>query len=121
MNGMLIVEDDDSVSDLLRQAVPRFFKGPVFFAASGEEALALWQRNRDQISVLFSDLTMPGVSGEALASRIVLDNPKLKVIISSGRPIDQRQVERTIGHKVSMLSKPYNLSALKECCTQLSL
>ena len=49
------------------------------------EALRVWERNRDAIEVLFTDIVMPeGINGRALSARIRAERPRLPVIFTSG-------------------------------------
>jgi two-component system cell cycle sensor histidine kinase/response regulator CckA len=57
----------------------------VLEAANGNEALEIWKYQRYVIQLLLTDMVMPGgISGKELAERMLKENPKLKVIYSSG-------------------------------------
>ena len=54
-------------------------------AANGDEALELWQKQHQVVSLLLTDMVMPGdLSGRELAERLRRDQPLLKVIFMSG-------------------------------------
>ncbi len=54
-------------------------------ASNAPDAIELWQKHRDEISLLFTDIVMPGgLNGRELAERLRADRPALKVIYCSG-------------------------------------
>jgi CheY-like chemotaxis protein len=55
----------------------------VFTADTGAEALAVLAKNRD-MSVVFTDVVMPGMSGLELAHRASRLFPNLHVVLTSG-------------------------------------
>src|SRR5690349_792080 len=84
-NSVLIVEDDDSLRPLIVRVLTANGFVPLC-AATGEEALRLWEDTCKGVPVAIVDLTLPGeISGEALVQRLVIDNPNLSVVITSGR------------------------------------
>ncbi|MGC2083721.1 MAG: response regulator [Bradyrhizobium sp.] len=56
----------------------------VIRASSGSEALELLQRN-DSISILITEINMPGMDGHELAERATHVRPALKILQLSGR------------------------------------
>ncbi len=81
---ILLVEDEAQV----RRTVGLFLRKlgyAVLEAANGLEAIKVWQDHHQTISLLFSDMVMPGsISGLDLAQALRKEKPSLKVIISSG-------------------------------------
>ena len=81
---VLLVEDED----IVRRPIGIYLRKlgyQVLEAANGNEALALWREQRDQIDLLYTDMVMPeGLTGLELAQRLVLEKPSLRIIISSG-------------------------------------
>ncbi|MDF3058328.1 MAG: multi-sensor hybrid histidine kinase [Rariglobus sp.] len=84
LETLLLVEDEPNVREFA-VAVLGSHGYRVLQAASGVEALEVWQRHQSRISLLVTDLVMPdGLSGHALALRLRKDKPELKVVITSG-------------------------------------
>jgi CheY-like chemotaxis protein len=69
----LFVEDDHFVLKFLKQVMPEFVQGPLYFAKSAEEALGIWREHNDTIEVLFTDLSLPGMSGEQRVVTLVFN------------------------------------------------
>jgi two-component system, cell cycle response regulator CpdR len=78
----LIVDDDDGVLETTAQILLDlgYF---VLTAHHGLEALAALQKN-SKISVLLTDIQMPGMGGEQLAEIAAALRPGIKVIFTSG-------------------------------------
>ncbi|MBI5772019.1 MAG: PAS domain S-box protein [Verrucomicrobia bacterium] len=81
---VLLVEDEPSVRAVTRLLLKsRGYR--VLEASDGASALALWADNRHDISLLLTDLVMPGgLSGRELGQRLEDDRPGLRVIYISG-------------------------------------
>lgn len=81
---VLLVEDDPSVSALIRLTLQN--AGYRILAAdTGRSALALWEENGARVNLLLTDLVMPdGVSGSDLADRLTARRPRLPVVFTSG-------------------------------------
>jgi nitrogen-specific signal transduction histidine kinase/CheY-like chemotaxis protein len=80
---ILLVEDEEGVRRLLKHVLAREGYN-VLEAASGPEALGLYQQLRRPVDLLLTDIVMPRMSGRELAERMVNLQPGLKVIFMSG-------------------------------------
>ena len=109
---ILVVEDEASVRMLVAGLLKRYgYK--VLEASTGKDALGVWQNHRAQINLLLTDLIMPdGMTGLELATVLQAENPRLKVILTSGYSPDLAGEfgKQLNGH--SFLAKPYNPKAL---------
>ncbi|HEV7671472.1 MAG TPA: ATP-binding protein [Thermoanaerobaculia bacterium] len=80
---ILLVEDEDKVREVLRRILEgRGYR--VLVAASGAEATELAARSAEPIDLLLTDLTMPGLKGTEIATRLSADRPELRVLYMSG-------------------------------------
>jgi CheY-like chemotaxis protein len=79
---ILVVEDELGMRELVASTLERAGHD-VTAAASGQEALALWTRERDW-DLLLTDVVMPGLSGTQLAEQLAEDRPDLPVLYMSG-------------------------------------
>jgi two-component system cell cycle response regulator CpdR len=80
---VLVVDDDANVLDVIASMLEDL-GCEVVCAASGAEALATLASN-EKISILITDINMPGMDGHELAERAVRIRPALKVLQLSGR------------------------------------
>ncbi|HSH95678.1 MAG TPA: ATP-binding protein, partial [Roseimicrobium sp.] len=111
---ILLVEDEDAVRDLA-SAVLGKYGYRVLQAATGEEALAVWKRHSSRISLLLTDMVMPGdLNGWELAQQLLDVDPALKVIYTSGYSDDMTGNIFDIPGKIIFLQKPYRPAKLAQ-------
>ncbi len=108
-NERILVVDDEP--ELLELALD-FLQSQgyrVLTAGNGRQALELLENNPD-ISLLFSDVIMPGgISGFDLAQRAKAIHPDLKVLLTSGHT---KKAGDHMREEFELLVKPYSLEAL---------
>jgi CheY-like chemotaxis protein len=103
---ILLVEDARSVrhatASVLRQLGYR-----VVEAGNSQEALTLWQEEREKVDLLLTDMVMPGeMNGQELAERLRLDRPSLKCLLVSGYSRDLVDQNAPLQQGVAFLAKP---------------
>ena len=79
---VLVVEDEERVRAFAVDAL-RDLGYTVAHAANGEEALGILAAGRT-VSLLFTDVVMPGITGRELADRAKADWPGLRVLYTTG-------------------------------------
>jgi len=111
---ILLVEDEEAVRDLTRQALER--NGyHVIAAATPAEALELAADAR--YDLLLTDVVMPQMRGGELARRLGRDRPGLKTLFMSGYP----DGEALLGEEgpTAFLQKPFSLDELARTVREL--
>jgi signal transduction histidine kinase/ActR/RegA family two-component response regulator/HAMP domain-containing protein len=109
---ILIVEDEpilrSMARDILEECGYRILE-----ASSGKEALDVWNQRADEIDLLLTDMVMPdGISGADLVERLQINQPRLKVVFTSGytaNEVNEKMLGRT---RASFLAKPYTHTEL---------
>ena len=109
-----MVEDEPALRELVREILEK--KGyRVLDAATGVEALKIWEGHKDTIDLLLTDMMMPeGVNGRELAERVLQERSDLKVIYSSGYSLDVVSTGPAIKEGMNFLQKPYDPETLAQ-------
>jgi CheY-like chemotaxis protein len=111
---ILLVEDDSSLCIAVRNALSRLGYR-VLEASTGINALEIWKQHRDEIHLLLTDMVMPdGMNGKELAQRLLQENPKLKVVYTSGYSADIAGKDFLLEDGVNFLPKPFELHKLAQ-------
>jgi two-component system cell cycle sensor histidine kinase/response regulator CckA len=109
---VLVVEDDAAVRALTRTILERAGYR-VLDAPAPSEAEALFDQHRDLISLLVTDVIMPGSSGPKLFERLARQRPGLKVLYVSGYTDDTIVHQGQLDPGIEFLEKPFTANALK--------
>ena len=111
---ILLVEDELALRTSLRTTLTRLGYR-VLEASTGDDALDVWQQHRDEIHLLLTDMVMPGsTTGKELADRLLEQNPRLKVIYTSGYSAEIADKELTLEEGVNFLTKPFVVHQLAQ-------
>jgi PAS domain S-box-containing protein len=112
---LLLVEDEPSVRRSLCQILG-ILGYTVLEAADSRQALEIWKTKGDGVSLLFTDMVMPGpMNGLELAEHLLGERPDLRVIISSGYSDAITREGMPDNPRIVYLSKPYDLQSLGSC------
>lgn len=103
---ILLVEDEALIQEIMADSLGE--EGfDVIRAATGDEAIAILDREGGALDALITDFHMPGeATGADVAAAVRARHPRMPVIIASGRPdVRRRAWEHDFGYR--FLSKPY--------------
>jgi signal transduction histidine kinase/DNA-binding response OmpR family regulator len=105
---ILVVEDNEDALKMVCELL-MIIGHQVHGVPTAEEALGVLAANR--FDVLFTDVTLPGMSGIDLARKVVSEMPGLKIIFSSGYGA---VASGDLGFQATSLPKPYSLEKLQQ-------
>jgi len=107
---ILVVEDEDRVRALSIEAVKEL--GYTAVEASGpSDALRILEANQ-RITLLFTDIVMPGMSGRQLAEVALKRWPDLKVLYTTGYPRNAIMHNGMLEAGTNVLTKPFTVEEL---------
>ncbi len=110
---IMVVEDEEEVRALaVRVLDENGYKA--YAAASAEEALALFEREKGDFDLLFSDVVLPGKSGLELAEEMTARNPRLRLLMCSGYADHKSQWPLIKKRGMPFLQKPFAVTDLLE-------
>jgi two-component system cell cycle sensor histidine kinase/response regulator CckA len=104
---ILLVDDEAPLLDLLKRYLERLGY-EVDSCLTPDEALALFETDPARYSLVLTDLTLPGMSGDAMLARMRERFPKVRAIVASGYPYEPRN------KRTKALQKPFLPKMLAE-------
>ena len=110
---ILVVEDQPEVRTYVANTL-KGFGYRVLRAENAGEALLIFEREKDQIDLLLTDIVMPTVNGLELLERLRAIQPELKALLMSGYA-EEHPVPGPDGRRPdSLISKPFRPDELGE-------
>ncbi|MEA5601642.1 response regulator [Nostoc sp. UHCC 0252] len=108
---ILVVDDEDSILEVTQTWLEKnAYK--VIVASDGIDAIALYTKYQQEISVVLVDMMMPGMDGPTTINVLRKINPNIKIIGVSGLACNHEMI-KILGNSVKiLLSKPYTPSDL---------
>ncbi len=108
---ILLVEDDDAVRDLARMVLDRAGY-TILTASNGAEAVALVEREGNDIDLAILDVVMPQMGGREAYERMRKIQPGLKVLFASGYSAGGIHTNFMIDSSFNLIQKPFSQRAL---------
>lgn len=109
---ILVVEDYDA----LRVLVTRVLAAEGHRVEAVATAASAWERLVDEpFDLLLTDHDVPGGDGTHIARQAVARQPGLRVLLVSGRPRDELDLEVPGAAAVRFLQKPFGIDELARC------
>jgi two-component system cell cycle sensor histidine kinase/response regulator CckA len=107
---ILVVEDEESLREFIELVLSR--RGyRVLAAPDAAQALSLSQGYSSKIDLLLTDITLPGLDGRELASRLMLQRPDLQALLMTGYAHPQVLEEMEKGG-INCVLKPFGSDEL---------
>ena len=111
-NGTILIVDDEEDVRIASQLILEETGFNVMTAHDGRHGLEVFKAQRNNITAVLLDLTMPHMNGEQLFQKIRHFSPSVPVILSSGYT-EEDALKRFTGSGISaFIQKPYQVDAL---------
>jgi two-component system cell cycle sensor histidine kinase/response regulator CckA len=108
---ILLVDDEDMIIDVSRQLLERLGY-TVLSAASGREAIEIYKKHLDEISLIIIDMIMPDLNGGETYDELKTIDPDIKVLLASGYSLDG-QAQNILDRGCNgFIQKPFNIKKL---------
>jgi two-component system cell cycle sensor histidine kinase/response regulator CckA len=103
---ILLVEDEEMVRNLSKKILTESGY-TVITAASGRQALSVYESGEHKIDLLVTDVVMPGMGGRELAEALLEHLPGLRVLFTSGYTDDAVTRHGVIKIDTHFMQKPF--------------
>jgi len=108
---ILVVEDEPTVLEMVGHMLEELGYRALK-ARNGEEALVAYDRHRDGIVLVLTDIVMPGMDGIQVFRALRTEHPDVKVAAMTGYPLDDEGDDLLSEGFVAWVQKPLDLGAL---------
>jgi len=110
---VLVIDDEEEIRDVV-QAVLESRGARVLTAGDGSQGLECFRKHADEVDVVLLDMTMPGLSGDAVFREILSIRPDARVLMSSGYSEQATRAQVDNRRVAGFVPKPYTAQALVE-------
>jgi two-component system cell cycle sensor histidine kinase/response regulator CckA len=104
---ILVAEDHEGLREIARETLSNHGY-QVLLAVDGEQAVQMFQSQRDQIDLVLLDVVLPKLSGPEAYLRICRENPEVPVIFATGYSPDIALLGRVQAQGLPVIQKPYS-------------
>ena len=113
-SGTVLLAEDERQVRLVAKTLLESLGFKVIEAANGLNALELYRKNSETVTLVLTDMGMPVMDGYELFRELNKLDPSLPVIISSGFSDDAITSKISCENIAGLLSKPYKFEQLRE-------
>jgi PAS domain S-box-containing protein len=116
--GVLLVDDEEILRDIGRSILTDLGYR-TFVAADGAQALEIYAREQQHISLVILDMVMPKMGGRETLIQLRAKFPEVRVLMASGFQREGAAAELAALGASGFLQKPYSMSALSRAVAGL--
>jgi len=113
-NGTILLVEDDAALRKLTVHLLQSFGYRVLEAEDAASALALSEREGEDVALLLTDVVLPKISGRALAGILLEKRPTIRVLFTSGYTGQNYEGHARLDENCHFLPKPYTRTSLAE-------
>jgi PAS domain S-box-containing protein len=106
-NETILVAEDDASLRTLTKLVLETYGYTVVSAENGEEAITKFMESRENISLALLDMIMPKKNGKEVSEAILKENPRIKVLFTSGYTMDIIKTRELTENGFDIILKPF--------------
>ena len=110
---IMLIDDEQMILDVGIELLEELGY-TVVSAMSGQEAIEIFEKERDQIDLIIMDMIMPGMGGGETFDRLKAIDPDIKVLLSSGYSINGQATDILRRGCDGFIQKPFKMNQLAE-------
>jgi PAS domain S-box-containing protein len=115
---VLLVDDEESIRLVIGQTLEGFGYR-VVAAPDGASAVATFAERQRDISIVVTDMMMPGIDGIATIRALKAIDPNVRVIAATGLMTEERMLKASEAGAVAFLRKPFSAEVLLRTIRQV--
>jgi PAS domain S-box-containing protein len=108
---VLVVDDEENIREISRASLEKF-NYRVLTAANGADAIPIFADNKDDISLVLTDIAMPQTDGFELIKAIREIDENARIVVMSGLLTETQLAALNQAGIKNMLQKPFTAEAL---------
>jgi len=110
---ILLVDDEETILEVCTQMLQRLGYH-VREAIDGQQAIDIFEKEKDVIDIVLLDMRMPGMNGATVYNRLIQIQPNVKVILFSGFFENQHIQKILQNENVDLIQKPVRLKQMSQ-------
>lgn len=116
--GLVLVVEDVGIVRKIEETILKRIGWSVMSAESGIDGLRILDRERERISVVLLDMSLPGMASVDVLREMKHSAPEIPIIATSGFIVDSATIEGECGVRPdAMLLKPFNIEEFEAIVT----
>lgn len=115
---ILVVDDEVAIREITKTSLEAY-NYQAITANDGIEAVAIYAEQREQISIVLTDMMMPSLDGPTTIRTLQKINPKVKIIAVSGLASSDKLTQAASTGVKTFMSKPYTTQELLNTIAQV--
>ena len=112
VDSFVLIAEDEKQLQMLTAQILESNGFETICADNGEDAVMLFESQRDRIKLVVLDLVMPQMGGWEAYDRIRLIRPDIPVIFQTGHNPDSVKIDQWAKQGLPVLRKPYSMREL---------
>lgn len=115
----ILVSDDDPLVLKVVTGMLNALKYSTIATQDGKEALEVYRKNSEKISLVLADLAMPRMGGLQLAEQLLSDNPETIIVVMTGYLQEELGIKPDEFGLAAWIEKPITAAALEKIIKML--
>jgi CheY-like chemotaxis protein len=107
---ILLIEDNKIVREMLHEYLKDYFN--TFVASDGEEGINLYEKHKDKIDFIITDIMMPGICGDGVVEYVREKNKNIPILCITGACEEDTMKKIMSYENVKIIGKPFTTSGL---------
>ena len=109
--SVLVVEDEPIVQETVCEMLS-LLNFTIYKASDGEEALSIFEQNKDDIDIVLLDVVLPKLRGDEVFDKLRAINPNIPIVLASGFTQDAAISKLLLTGNAAFVQKPFSINGL---------